>query len=177
MTLANIFRRRVEAASFSRDLFQAWVIDDLENEYEEYAISWRCNEQFDEAKCRYTFYVYLVAVVAVALTAAVEKRPEFVWVLSYLKGIASSKASTDWSIHEDTFDNDVVEAGNSLAKLLFRNPSENPALSLEWPAQWLGSFGVTEHNAVRLFQISHYWTTSFLYLCRLFDKIKVFEKK
>ena len=171
-----MFRRKVEPADFSRDLFQVWVIGDLENKYEEYATLWRSSEQFDEAKCKYTFYVYLVSVVAVALTATVEKRPEFIWVISGFKRMAQSKARTDWSVHEDRFDNDIEEAGSSLWELLFKNPSENPALSLEWPTQWLGSFGVTEHNPVTLFKVSYYWKTSFLNLCRVFDKVKVMNR-
>lgn len=172
-----MFRRKVEPVAFSRDLFQAWVIGDLGNRYEEYATLWRRSEQFDETKCRYTFYVYLVSVVAVALTATVEKRPEFIWVISGFKRMAQSKARTDWSVHEDRFDNDIEEAGSSLGELLFKNPSENPALSLEWPAQWLRSFGVTEHNPVTLFKVSYYWKTSFLNLCRLFGKVKVMNKR
>ena len=173
MTLANLFRRKVEPVAFSHDLFQAWVMGDLESKYEEFATQWRSSEQFDETKCRYSFYVCLVSVVAVALTATVEKRPEFISIIAILKQMAHPEARSGWSVHEDSFDNDIEEAGNSLARLIFENPSENPALSLEWPGRWLESFGVTEHNLVTLFKVSYYWKNSFLNLCRLFDKVRL----
>jgi hypothetical protein len=176
MALANMFRRKVEPVAFSHDLFQAWVMGDLESKYQEFATRWRSSEQFDETKCRYSFYVYLVSVVAVALTATVEKRPEFIRVIANFKQMAHSEARTEWSVQEDRFDNDIEEAGSSLARLIFENPSENPALSLEWPGQWLESFGVTEHNPITLFKVSHYWKTSFLNICRLFDKVKLVNR-
>ena len=111
--------------------------------------------------------------VAIALTLAVEKRAEFIRVIAGFKQIAQSKARSEWGVLEDKFDKDIEEAGNYLARLIFENPSENPDLSMEWPARWLDGLGVTEHNSMTLFKVSHSWETNFINRCLLFDKVKL----
>ena len=173
MVLVDVLQTKVEPVAFSHDLFQTWVASDFGTKYEKFAIQWRSCEQFDEAKCRYTFYVYLVSVVAVALTATRKRRPEFVRVIANFRQCALSEVKNEWNVHKDGFDEDVEEAASNLARLIFANPSESRGLTFEWSNQWLAGFGATEHNPIRLFQVAYYWKNTFIHLCRLFDKMKL----
>lgn len=172
MPFLNLFKTKVEASVFSRDLFGVWVINDLESKCGSLAVEWRKSGQFDEQKCKYIF-TYLVSVVAVALTETTKRRPEFARIISDFRLHACSRAKDEWDVLQDRFDDDVERAAASLARLIFTNPSENRGLSFEWSREWLASFGVNEHNPLSLFKMALDWKNSFIHLCRLFDKVRL----
>jgi hypothetical protein len=173
MVWGNLFKTKVEAHILAKDLFRVWVMDDLETKYEDNIREWRNYDNFDEAKCRYALYVYLVSVVAVALTAIAEKSPEFKGVIHSFREHASSAVKKFWNIQNERFDQEVEGAANNLAPLFFTHPSENRGLSLEWSRGWLAGFGVNKYNPISLFNLTFRWKNSFLHLCRLLNKFRV----
>lgn len=173
MVFANLFKTKVEAQVLARDLFQAWVMDDLERAYQNEIREWRNNDKFDESKCKYILFTYLVSVVAVALTYASEKGHEFVTVVRHFREHALSAVSKVWNVPEEIFDQAVEEASNNLAQLFFTDPSENRALSFEWSREWLATFGVREHNPMRLYKTAFRWKNSYIHLCDLLNKFRV----
>ncbi len=173
MVLGNLLKTKVEAHILAKDLFRAWVMDDLGTKYEENISEWCNSGNFDEAKCRYTLYLYLVSVVAVALTAKAEKSPEFKRVIHSFREHALSAAKKLWNVQNERFDQEVEEVVDNLASLFFTHSSENRGLSFEWSRGWLAGFGVNEDNPIRLFNVTFRWKSSFLHLCRLLDKFRV----
>ena len=173
MVFANLFKTKVEAQVLARDLFQAWVMDDFERAYHNEIREWRNDDKFDESKCEYILFTYLISLVAVALTSASEKERKFASVARYFREHALSPVTKGWNPSEEIFDQAVEKASNNLARLVFTNPSENPALSFEWSREWLASFGVREHNPIRLYKTAFRWKNSYIHLCHLFNKLRV----
>jgi hypothetical protein len=173
MVFGNLFKTKVEPQVLASDLFQVWVMDDLERAYQNEIREWRNNDKFNESKCKYILFTYLVSVVAVALTHASEKGREFVTVVHHFREHALSAVNKGWNVPEQTFDQAVEEASNSLAQLFFRDPSENRALSFEWSREWLASFGVSEHNPIRLYETAFRWKNFYIHLCDLLNKVRV----
>ena len=170
---ANLFKTNVEAQVLARDLFQAWVMDDLESAYKNEIREWLNNDKFDESKCKYILFTYLVSVVAVALTYASEKGGKFVTVVRHFREHVLLAESKRWNVPEEIFDKAVEEASNNLAQLFFTDPSQNRAMSCEWSRKWLASFGVREHNPMRLYKTAFRWKTSYIHLCDLLNKFRV----
>jgi len=175
MVFANLFKTKVEAKDFADALFQYWVIDELKKPkyYEDYVGRWRNSPEFNESKGAYVLYVYQVSVVVLALVAAAKKRPEFDKVGPYFREQALQDVRKSLNVQEATFDEDVSEAYRNLTTLIFSDPSKNPGLSLEWPRKWIAGFGGNENNPMKLFEVALLWKTSFRYLCRTFDEVKV----
>jgi hypothetical protein len=173
MVFGNLFKTKVEAHILAKDLFRVWVMDYLETKYEDKIREWRNYDNFDEAKCRYALYVYLVSVVAVALTTIAKKSPEFKGVIHSFREYALSAAKRLWNVQNERFDQEVEGAAKNLALLFFTRTSENRDLSFEWSREWLVGFGVNEYNPVRLFKVTLWWKDSFIHLCSLLNKFRV----
>jgi hypothetical protein len=122
--MLKLFKTKVEAQVLARDLFQAWVMDDFERAYHNEIGEWRNDDKFDESKCEYILFTYLISLVAVALTSASEKEPKFASVARHFREHALSPVTKGWNVSEEVFDQAVEKASNNLAQLVFTNPSE-----------------------------------------------------
>ena len=122
----------------------------------------RASAGFDQRSHERQRFIYLVGIVAVALTDAVRTDKRFVAVVSHLRRMVRVEMQNRWGDTDETADSAIAEAGQDCARLIFTFPQEDPALSLTWPQEWLKRGGVDEVNPAVLFQISHAWKEQYL---------------
>ena len=153
-------------------LFQEFVLRDeqkiLEKDLGQYAL----DTISQDVIFRKHVYLYLVSLIAVALTAEFESREIISEVILKFRSLALNEAKTRWDIFEDDQDKSVDEASTFLAKLLFSDPEQARGLSFDWSSEWLNKVLIKQTNPVILFKISTFWKMRFLTLMK---SIKLFE--
>ncbi len=145
---------------FARHLFAVFVVEDESKFLTECDFS--ASRGFGRRTYERQKFVYLVAIIAIALTDAARTNKRFVDVLWHLRRMVRVEMQNRWNETNETSDSAVEEASEDCARLIFTPPWEDQALSLTWPQNWLTKCGVDEANPVTLFKIGYAWKEAYL---------------
>lgn len=173
MLFSSLFKAKVRPDILAKDLFQAMVLVDMDGFYEAEVTQWRQISEFDEAAYKQVLYVYLVSVVAIALTSMAEKNRAFKDVIFHFRKKALQEARERWTMTEGALDREVERASDNLAQFFFTDPKEQPGLDFDWSIKWLQLFGAAESNPMKLFRIAFKWKNSFLHLRKNLSSFKI----
>jgi len=147
----------VPASDFAATLFNGWVIasENMPSASTEID-SYRNDADFQEGLFHKKRFLYTIASVAVALSFLARKRQHYIpAVIAHLRQQVRDEMFRRWGYTDGPSDLLVQEASENLAKLVFTNPKDQPALSFEWAKEWLKDVGINEFNPVTLFKFSH----------------------
>ena len=117
---------------------------------------------FDQSSYERQRFVYRVAMVAIALTAATSRDKRFVSVVWHLRRMVRTEMQNRWDHTDETADSAIEEATQDCTHLLFTPPGEDRGLSLSWPQEWLKRSGVDEVNPIVLFAVSQTWKQQYM---------------
>lgn len=128
---------------------------------------------FDKNSYERQRFVYLVAIIALALTDRTKKDNQFVAVVSELRRIVRVEMQNRWRDTEESADDAIEVAAQDCAQLIFSSPETSRGLSFTWPKDWLERSGVQETNPIRLFKISHGWKEQYLTLLQVVQRARL----
>ena len=171
--VGGLFKTKVQAEVLARDLFKGMVLDDLENLFKEQVKVWRQSKGFDEVHFIQTLFFYLVANVTMALSVQQKENRKLDNVIYHFREYALNEAKRRWRLSEESIDQQVVIASESLSKLLFSNRQQSPGLSFDWSMNWLRWFGIEEYNPVKLLEIGVRWKSSLDVVVEIVEEVKV----
>ena len=168
-----MFKKKDNAEVLAETLFKAVVMDDIDNCFKKESLSWETHPLFDEATCRYTIFICLSAMLAVALTGRAEMDISFENVIFHFRQLVLDEARYRWDITDLKLDKAIEINADNLAQLIFIEPETNRGLTFDWATEWLSRFGVEEYNPMTLFMISNKWKTSYISLAKMLETVNI----
>lgn len=159
------------AEQFAQTLFLMFVIDDEPKIIRSLDLS--ASPNFDQKNYERQRFVYLVAIIALALTDRARKDNQFVAVVSHLRRMVRVEMQNRWHDTEETADDAVEAAAQDCAHLIFSSPETSLGISVTWPKDWLERSGVLETNFIRLFKISQGWKEQYLTLAEIVQRARL----
>jgi hypothetical protein len=162
------------AEQFAQTLFLMFVIDDEPKIIRSLDLS--ASPTFDQKNYERQRFVYLVAIIALALTDRARKDNQFVAVLSHLRRMVRVEMQNRWHDDDETADDAIEEAVQDCAQLILSSPETSRGLSFTWPKGWLERSGVQETNPIRLFKMSYGWRQQYLTLLQVVQRARLTDR-
>ena len=168
MGLLNIFKPKsqIAAVGLAQRLFSVFVLAEESSVMRSQDDGLKATTGFQLQKYERQRFIYLAASVAIALTSAASRDKAVIQVIPHFRKLVAAEMLKRWRDGSETVAAEVEQASSDYGALLFENPQENRALSLEWSKGWLARVGVQESNPATLFLMSVAWREQFLMTAR-----------
>ncbi len=158
-----LFKKRIPAEHLATILFNKLVLEDEEvvlNKILDKKSGININTLSEQ------MFVYLVSLIAVALTTEAETQPAIIYTIKKFRQLTNQEMLKRWNTREEDADTIIESAGRDLSRLIFTNPKDQPALSLKWAQDWLGMVRTEEVNPATLFRLSFLWKNRYIHLMK-----------